>query len=818
MSAEPVIPTVEDYRLFLDVDFRAGTWVGTNEFEVRPAPPMLDLHSVGLGIDGIRVDGMSVTVRPDPNAQRIRVPLATARVSARIGVRFHGAVEPPALIGLYRSRSGSDYVLTTQCAATGARRIFPCIDRPDRKARFSLTVDTDAEEEVIANTAATSITTVGGRRRWMFAPTPPMATYLFYLGIGRFERVRDRCGGTTISVVTRPGRSGSGGFSLGAAVRSLRFYERYYEIPYPLPKLDLIALEELSWGGMENWGAITFREMQLLVDARTGAVDRRRVFSTVAHEIAHQWFGDLVTMRWWDDVWLNESFATLMGYEAVDRLDPSQGGWDEFRATQTARGLSSDALASAPAVAPANNPSEATGEVYDPAITYGKGASVLRMLETYLGEETFRRGVVLYLKTHAHGNARTADLWASLSQASGEPIADITGPWIERPGHPVIEVRRGSDGLELAQRRFRFDRSGAAAVWPIPLRIRRGAGVEQCRFDTERTTIPGSMDGVIHLNPDASGFYRVRYDDELYDRLARSFSRLVAADRWSVLSDLGAFVISGDVPFERYARFVHLTNDLTDVPLADLVQSSVAGLAEWAPDVPLITDLARSVLALRFQQIGVKAMPGEEVRTRVLREHVADSRVRVDGLFAREVAELFVEWDRIDPELRGAAAIGRARTDPRLASSELRHRLAQHPPDGEALRIIEGLAWVADPAEVVRLLDDALTGGINRGHAPRAVTEAARNPVARDATWRWLSRHAEELDVAFRGSLFLSETLRLAIPRLGLVHPEPVRTYFSEHSYRFPEGKRGIGQGLEMLTIVESFRRRMGASVPLTLS
>ena len=815
MSPSPLseVPNVEEYRLTLDIDFSAGSWTGTNEFEIRPAPPVLELNSVGLELDQVLVDGELVAATPDPSAEKVRVPLGRGRPNAKVHVRFRGAVEPQAMIGLYRSHSGESHVLTSQCAATGARRIFPCIDRPDRKARFSLTVSVDAEEEVVANTVATSVEGEGGRRRWTFARTPPMATYLFYLGVGKFERISDRSGTTTISVVTSPGRSGSGRFALGIAGPLLRSYERYYEIPYPLAKLDLIAVGELAWGAMENWGAITFQERQLLVDERTGEFDRRFVFITVAHEFAHQWFGDLVTMQWWNDVWLNESFATLVGYATVDRVDPSQEPWDDFRSRWTAQGLSSDSLASAPAVAPPGNPSETAGDVYDSSITYGKGASVLRMLETYVGEEIFRQGVVNYLNAHANGTAATADLWEALSGASGEPIAEIAGPWIQRPGHPVVEARLGPSGLEVVQRRFLFAPRAEPTLWPIPLRVRRGGAVERYRFDTERRTIPGATDAVIHLNPEACGFYRVRYDDELYDRLRRSFSRLSVGDRWSLLADLGAFVVSGDVPFERYAAFVSGIHESPEPSLVDLVRTQLVGLVEWAYDVPLVTNLARSYLAVQFQRIGPQATPGEVPGNRVLRERIAGSRVRVDAGFAREVSELFVAWERLDPEMREAVAIGRARTDPGLARDELRRRLDRHPPDGEAFRLATGLAWMSDPAEVTRLLDDTLAGRIiGRGHVPTVVIEAARNPVARDATWQWLSRHGEELAASFRGSALLAETMRLAIPPLGLRNPDPLRAYFSEHP--FPEGKRGIDQGLEMLTIAEKFRRRFGASVP----
>ncbi|MGI0068452.1 MAG: M1 family metallopeptidase, partial [Thermoplasmata archaeon] len=395
-------------------------------------PRRLTLDATRLEISTIEVNG-----RPTEFVHRreeLDLTVPTGAAPARVRVAFRGRIEPRGMIGMYRSRAGSDHILTTQCGPIGARRIFPCFDRPDRKARFRVRVSTDADREVVFNTDPLAVEQLGQRKRWTFAPTPSMATYLFYLGIGRFDRVRDRSGRIAFSVITSPGDAESGRYALGLTGPLVRFFEEYYGLPYPLDKLDLIAIDEHPFGAMENWGVISFRTMRLLLGAASGEFDRRLISNTIAHELAHQWFGNLVTLRWWDDVWLNESFATFASYGAIDHVDPSHQAIHEFFVIEMGRALPIDSLAT---TVPIHQPvarAEDISSAFDPYISYGKGSSVLRMIHAYLGEERFRRGVTRYLKAHAGGNAETRDLWEALEAESGEAIPQILGPWVERPG------------------------------------------------------------------------------------------------------------------------------------------------------------------------------------------------------------------------------------------------------------------------------------------------------------------------------------------------------------------------------------------------
>lgn len=811
MPARADDPEVEEYRVALEVSFAEESWTGTVEFEVLPVSHRLSLDSDQLDIRSVEVDGRPTPFEVEPAEQRLDIDLPGAPRGRHVRVQFAGRVDRRQMLGLYRSRAGTAYVLTSQCGATGARRIFPCLDRPDRRARIALRVTTELDQEVISNMPPTSVERVDDRRRWEFPPTPAMATYLFYLGIGRFERRAGPPGDRVpLSVCASPPVGDSAAFALSVGGRLLRFFEEYYGIPYPLPKMDLVAVAEHGWGAMENWGAITFRDMRLLVDASSSESDRRLAFITIAHELAHQWFGNLVTMRWWDDVWLNESFASLLSYKAVDRLDPSLRAFDDYLVIDPGRALPVDSLASTASIVQPVERAEEIISVFDPQISYGKGASVLRMIEAYLGEEVFRRGVTLYLKVHAGGNAETRDLWAALEAESGEPVPALLGPWVERPGLPVVEVRSTPHGLALAQRRFFTTGRREGGVWPIPLVLDIDGRPHRQAFAEASATLAVPAGATVHLNPGATGFYRVLYDATLYDRLLRDFGRRPMADRWSVLGDLHAFLLSGDVDWATYARFVRETFASPEYPLVFLIGTQLRELCDWAPDAPEVVDLARSFYAEQFRRIGPRTVPGELAGTGTLRESIAVHRAAVDEGFARELAELFPEWNRIDPDLRKAVALARARAEPSLAFAEIRRRLAQHPPEGEAWRLELALGWLSEPEDVQAVMDGCLRGEVNKGHVWTVLLETARNPAARATSWAWAREHLPEVDAAFRGTMFLAELLRPAIPRWGLGVPSgQVRPYFDAH--RFPEGARGVAQGLEMLTIAEEFRARIGA-------
>ncbi|MGA8663988.1 MAG: M1 family metallopeptidase [Thermoplasmata archaeon] len=804
-SREP--PQIPEYRLALEVDFESGRWIGTVEFEAPRSRQSLTLDADGLEIESVREGSREVPFDHDRAGSCLNLS-EIGGASDAVTVRFAGRVQDGQLIGMYRAGRGDAAVLTTQCEPIGARRIFPCLDRPDRKSRLRLTVRARSDLEVISNTPAEATRDMGPLREWSFSATPPMAPYLFYLAVGRFDHVEDRTGRVAVRVFAPPGRGAAGAFALAAGCEILEAYEEYYRIPYPLPKLDLIAVSEHAFGAMENWGAISFRDMRLLVDATAGSFARRDVFETIAHEVAHQWFGNLVTMVSWDDVWLNESFAALMETRTSERLRPEYDcGTDFFlRVAGGMAALDADSLPSThPVRAHVDRPEEIS-QIFD-EISYGKGAAILGMIEAYLGEDRFRAGVTDYLERFRYSNARTEDLWDALGRASQEPIAAMISPWVDRPGYPVVTVRSDGAGLGLTQRRFSLlGGPSDEPPWPIPLVMDLNGKRSRTLFSTRETRIPSPPGATVHLNPGAVGFYRVLYDRELYDRLLVALPNRPPADRWSVVEDLSAFLFAGETDWANYLRFVRGVGATTDRLVVDSFVGTLTSLAALLPTVTSIQEEARRYVAERLDAVGVDRRANEPPTHGILRERLSFGRVRLDASFAQDLSEKFPEWAHLDPDLRAAVAVARARTEGAAGWNEIQRALTHSLPEAETIQLERALVWSSELSLVERTLDQTLSGEINRGHAVAVIGQAAVNPATRALLWPWMTRRVEELSGLFRGTGFLSMLLESTTPLLGSGRSQEIRTFYRDHS--LPEGSRGLAKGLDRLAVLERLRPR----------
>ncbi len=801
-------PAVAEYRVRLDLDYAGLGWTGSVAFDAPAGTDRLGLDCEGLEVAELRVGGRRAPFSYDRTAHRLAFDLAPSGPRS-VEIDFSGKVETKNLFGLYRSRQGAGYLLTTHCEPTGARRIFPCIDRPDRKARFRLTVRAPAELEVISNGPPERTRVEDGHRTWEFAPTPEMSSYLFYLGAGHFDSRADTSGPVAVRVAAPPGRAEAGSWALRSAGRILRAYADYYGIPYPLPKLDLIAVAEHAFGAMENWGAISFQETRLLVDADSTTFTTHDVFTTTAHEIAHQWFGNLVTMSWWDDIWLNESFAALMETKITDLLEPTFDPWADFllRVAGKAAALDGDSLRSTHPVRARVAAPEELSQIFD-EISYGKGSSVLAMLDRYLGEERFRAGVTDYLQRFRFRNARTEDLLAALERASGEPVLRLAVPWIDRPGLPVVRARQVPEGVELEQRRFSYHGTADDDPWPIPMVYEVDGRPRRLLFEgrEHRLTVPTGSS--VLLNPGSVGFYRVLYDRSLLDRLLASLPGRSALDAWAVLDDLAAFVVSGDADWATYDRAVRAFTDATARLVVETLAGSLASFALLYPQVPAVGRTAREFLATQTARLGLDKRPGEGPGDGIVRDRLTFARVRLDPGFAEQISPRFDGWASLDPDLRSAVAIARVLAGGPSGRRGVREALEHAPSAVEALRLARALAWSPEPDGVREILELASAGKINRSHVLGVVLQAACNPRGRDVTWAWLQEKLGTLTEMFRGSGYLPLVLEHTLPLLGLGQPAEVRRFFAGREV--PEGTRGLAKGLERLELFERLASRLG--------
>ena len=460
-------------------------------------------------------------------------------------------------------------IAATQMQSTDCRRAFPCWDEPDFKAVFAVTLVVDDDLIAISNGSEQSrVERPDGKVAVRFADSMVMSSYLVAFVVGRLEATDwVDVDGIPIRLVHVPGKAGLTAFGLDCAAFCLRWFQDYYGIAYPSDKVDLVALPDFAAGAMENLGCITFRENLLLVDPATATQNERQlVADVVAHELAHMWFGDLVTMGWWNGIWLNEAFATFMELAACDAYRPEWDRWTAFGLERSVA-FETDSLSSTrPVEFPVLSPSDCEG-MFD-VLTYQKGGALLRMLEQYLGADRFREGVSHYLRTHAYGNTDTSDLWDAIEHTSGEPVRRMMDSWIWQPGFPLVTVRRDGDELVLGQRRFSFDPAdGATPLWVMPILVRQGdsggdaASTTAVLLDGDEVRVPATG-GPVVVNVGGHGFFRVSYSDELRSLLTSDVvSDMTTLERYNLVDDAWNAVVAGDLDAIEYVELVERFGD-----------------------------------------------------------------------------------------------------------------------------------------------------------------------------------------------------------------------------------------------------------------
>jgi tricorn protease interacting factor F2/3 len=796
----------EAYALSLDVDFANLAFHGTVHLRGQLDTPSLRLNAVQLQI-GRAVSGSApLTVKTLEASQEIQLDGIPAGAQ-EVELEFSGKVSEEALLGLYRSRQPPGYVLATQFESSGARRMFPCLDRPDQKATFDFEITVDPDLAVIFNTPASAKTSVGGKQRIRFAKTPRMSTYLVFLAIGKFDALEGKGPGTRFAVWTPPGDAEKGLFVLGVAQRAVKEFEDYYGVPFPLPKLDLVSLRDFAAGAMENWGAISSRELLLLADERTPSGLRRTIATVAAHEIAHQWFGDLVTMQWWDDIWLNESFASFMAFKVLDRLGDTPGVWTDFLLAETSGALLADSLSSTHPIRQAVESPDEIEQIFD-EISYGKGASVLRMLEAFVGPEAFRQGVHDYLVKFQYGNARGEDLWAALEAAAHQPISDLMRRWVERPGHPILIVHRGPDGLHLEQRRFSVHGDHPRQYWPVPLVARTDGQPLRVLMAGPEVTLHVPADADIVLNEGALGFYRVLYDDPTYDRMLARFKQLAPSERWLINEDLFAFLLSGNASFDRWHSFIEKSIDESDPLVVHGILDQLRQLELPLYGNPVFVDLYRRFFGAQTRRLGLTSKPSETDLDRRLRDSAIRGRMLFDPEFARDLAARFPEYDHLDPDLRQAVVIAYAQVGGAPVAEELWERLREGS-DADRQQIVRALGSFDDPVALAAALERGSGGEISVSLFPYALMEAAHRSRSRPVVWKWFLDRGG----AFLQALSGTSTLHFVVEGLALCegtdHPKETRQYFTEHP--IAGGERGVQKGLEYADLFAGLRARLEA-------
>jgi puromycin-sensitive aminopeptidase len=828
----------ERYELRIEVDpQRSKSYRGRVRIELVLARSItaLELHAVDLKLGGARIESGGRTLRarvetvPEHEAVRILLPDALPKGKAVLELSFRGKLRDD-LRGLYFARSSKRRYAFSQLEAADARRFFPCFDEPSFKARFAIEVVTGGKHAVISNAPEQSRTRLpGGKVRVRFADTPRLSTYLVALAVGDLRKSRAVLAGTTpIRVWHVPGQEKLTAFALAGARECLLRLARYFAVPYPYQKLDLVAVPDFDMGAMENAGAVFFRETLLLVDERRATLpEKKRALEVICHELAHMWYGNLVTMAWWDDLWLNEAFATWMAFDIVDDWRPELRMWNDFGHSRDSA-LDLDALEHThPIYTRVRTPAEAT-ENFD-LITYEKGAAVIRMLERYLGEGRFRRGVRDYIKSHREQNAVAADLWRALERQAGEQIDQVVRPWVERAGFPLLRATRTGPGrrtLVLEQERFSARGPGgrrgkrADRPWPVPVVLKIGVGKGTGKIErhlltgaSQRVSLPARA-RFVYANADEGGFYRPLHDERSLGELATNVAELSATERLGLLTHSWALVAAG---YGALPSFLELFAALGAEPDPDVLAALHSPL--WhvldrvADEQP--RDALRKVIAAVFmpalRAAGWTARKHE-------REHERLRRAELLGLLcllaeepdALREAELRCERylrdpRSLEPNLVGPVVLAGARAgDSALHARYLKLSTTAGTPQ-ERRRFRMALCEFRDGTCIDRTLALCLTERIPKQDLPLLLARLLDNPSARERAWRFMQKRWGEL--GRRISPQLVSRLIDATPALqGERKRREVMAFFVRHPV--PTAQRALRQANERFRLDAELRKR----------
>ncbi len=833
----PTTVRPQHYAISLDLDVEgeafSGRVVVTAEVEVGTETVVLNAEGLTIGSAAVSSEsGTAVAARTELDAERERLVLHVGQTlqpgPVEITIDFSGAFNDQ-LVGAYLSSFVDDEgttrrLVTTQFEATHARKCFPCWDEPAFKATFALSLTIDAGHEAVANSVEIGRrTTDDGRLTIDFAPTMVMSTYLVAFAAGPLEMTDPiDVDGVPLRVVHVPGKGDLTAFALEAGAFALRYLANYFDSPYPGDKLDLVAIPDFAFGAMENLGCVTFREVLLLIDpTQATQSELQRSADVINHELAHMWFGDLVTMAWWNGLWLNEAFATFMEMKCTDAFRPDWQRWVDFSLSRTAAFDTDSLAATRPIEFEVVSPEDAEG-MFD-VLTYEKGAAVVRMLEQYLGEDRFRAGIVRYMAEHAYGNAETTDLWDAIEAETGEPVRRIMDSWIFQGGYPLVTVALDGPRVRLSQERLAYAGGDevADATWSVPVLYRWGRdGADDARAGrvlVEGPTAELTLDDEpawLVANAGAAGFLRVAYDTATLDRLADiALDELTAVERYAVLDDAHAAMLAGRL---SSLAFVNLVESLSGEHDRSVWQRLIGGLRQIDRLVDgeareRLADIAHDILAPPLANLGLAPLPDDDDRTRALRgDLVRALGTTADDPEIQEEAKRALATGRRNPELVDAALLAAsvdvvAGVGDETDFDDFVDAWSTAATPQEEMRFLHALADFTHPELVARLHELVLQEKVRSQNAPFVLARSLANRHAADATWRFITEHWDRLSEMFPTS---------ALPRMlsGIVHldrPEQAAqtaAFFAEHP--LPTGGRTLDQLLERQRVQVALRQR----------
>ena len=806
------------YRLVLEPNLDNASFSGTVSIDVTASEAMssVALNADELVIASVSVGGADAAFHLDTTTERLIIEAAVGVGDTTIEILFTGTLNNK-LRGWYRSTfkdaDGVDRVIaTTQMQATDCRRAFPCFDEPEFKAVFEITLVVEPDLLAVSNgTELSREARDDGKHVVAFKPTMVMSTYLVAFVVGPLEVTAPiDVDGVPLRVVHVPGKGHLTEFALEIGAFSLRWYQKYYGIPYPSDKVDMLALPDFAAGAMENLGCITYRENLLLADPKTATqYELQNLADVVAHEVAHMWFGDLVTMRWWNGIWLNEAFATFMEVACCDAFRPKWQRWTTF-SLERSMAFETDSLASTRSVEfPVEAPADCDG-MFD-VLTYQKGGSLLRMLEQYLGTEEFRQGITLYLKTHEYANTETGDLWDAIEKVNPTvPVRELMDSWIWQPGYPLISAHLHDSELVLNQQRFAYVDTDDPTLFVVPIHLSIDGVESKLLLDSAqvRVVLPSPNASVV-VNAGGHGFMRVAYDESLRARLnGDALATLTVIDRYNLVDDAWNAVISGRLTAADYLGFVEGFQNDRDLAVWQAIAVGLRGLGRLVDGVSYaalqkrIADLARPAVAdlgwapavgesdltskLRGLLVGVLAVQGND----------ADAQARCRQMLTDETT---------DPELAATAVAVVASIGTDADYEEYLQRFQTATTPQLKLRYMFSLSEFPQEDQIRRTIDLALSGDVKTQDAPFLLNRCIANRNNGEMAWESVRRLWPDLLERFPNNTIV----RMVGSITTLTSPHvvaDVQGFFSEHP--IPQATKTLEQLLERQGVNADLRAR----------
>ncbi|MCP4109712.1 MAG: M1 family metallopeptidase [Desulfobacteraceae bacterium] len=810
-----------NYKIHLEPDLKKFRFAGNVQILVQADEP---IHEVSLNILDMAVwsckagkDGAfeDCPFYVNPHKEELRITLPKdMNGEITLAIDYEGNINDK-MAGLYRSRytSAGDtkYIAVSQFQESDARRAFPCFDHPAKKATFEIEMIIDKDLAAISNENPVEETRLdNGKKLVKFRQTPRMSTYLVFTGVGEFDFIQD-FNKVLIRMATIPGMTKYGQFGLDFGRKSLEFCEDRFGVPYPLPKLDLIAIPDFAFGAMENWGAITFRE-NLLLDypGITSKAGRERICEIIAHEIVHQWFGNLVTPSDWKYLWLNESFATYFGFGVVDHYHPEWETWDQFLASSTLSAFERDALCETLSIEIPGGEHVVINASTAPII-YSKGGSIIRQIEGYIGKENFQKGLRHYLKKYEYECASSHNLWEALEEASEKPITGMMKGWVEQPGFPVIEARKQENELILTQKRFTYLPNESDQVWPIPVTVKvfydnEGSKTITKLLETKTMNIDiGDNAAAYKVNYGQTGFNRVRYRDKKnlceLGRLVQG-KQLSSQDRWGIENDMYAHVRSGDVIFDNYLEFLSFyENEDEFLPVISIVGNLFHAYRIFDNRRDKIAVAGKNLVEKVLSKIGAEPAPDEKntisnMRDRVIWPAAIFGSEQVTDFASNQFKTLMsggtVHSDIMKSIMQAGALNGQDEAFDwfagRLESSESEH---------ERMNILIAMGCFRDSTLIEKTLQYALDTVPSRNkYIP--VASVASNPHTESFMWDWYVANTDALEQFH--PIHYERVITGIVPMCGH-RADEVRAFFNTYVRQNPKVADVVNLSLENMEI-----------------